>query len=266
MSNIILTNDIIIVGDAQITAQSTATAFAKANVMNHANLKRRWRMNTLTKSGSNPVMFFDMGAAKTVTAIVLVDVNFDKVVIRGHASNLATNWAASAFSSGTISISKDAQTERYSVYIPLTLFDYQWLAILVPSTASAVGSYLTNWEIGKVVILDSGNAFTKNMAPGYSRGAERSYLELELASGHVERTSLGGMQWMGTLEFGARSTAEEADLTTLNNLDIADTLVFYENNSDTSKVYVCLRDEHYSGTYLASDIVTGNSIKLKERI
>jgi len=89
---------------------------------------------------------------------------------------------------------------------------------------------------------------------------------LKLTSGHVERDSLGDMQWSGTLTFGVRTTTEEADLTTLNNLDISETLVYYENAGDTSKVYVCLRDDHYKGTYLANGIVTGNSIKLTERV
>ena len=266
MANIIFTNDIITVADANITVQSTATGFAKANVFNHGTLKRRWRMDSLTKSAVNPVINLDMTSVRTLTAIVLYDVNFDKVNILGHASDLGTNWAAPTFDSTAITISKDAQTGRYDVYIPLTAFNYRYLAIIIPAAASAVGTYTTKWEIGDVVLLDSGSAFSKNMALGYSRGAEQAFAELKLASGHVERSTLGDMQWMGILEFGVRTTTEEADLTTLNNLDISETLIFYENAGDTSKVYVCLRDDHYKGTYLANDIVTSNSFKLTERI
>ena len=266
MANIIFTNDIIAVADANITVQSTATGFAKANVFNYGTLKRRWRMDSLTKSAVNPVMNFDLSAAKTLTAIVLYDVNFDKVNILGHASDLEADWTGATFDSGAITVSPDAQTGRYDVYIPLTAFEYRFLAIIIPAAASAVGSYTVKWEIGDVVLLDSGSPFAKNMSMGYSRGAERAFAELKLASGHVERNSLGDMQWMGTLEFGIRTTTEEADLTTLNNLDISETLVFYENAGDTSKVYVCLRDDHYKGTYLANGIVTGTSIKLTERI
>jgi len=220
MANIILTNDFISVADASITVQSTASGFAKANVFNHATLKRRWRMDSLTKSAVNPVINLDMTSARTLTAVVLYDVNFDKVNILGHASDLGTDWTAATFDSGAITISKDAQTGRYDVYIPLTSFEYRYLAIIIPVAANAVGDYTTKWEIGDVVLLDSGSPFSKNMAVGYFRGAEQSFAELKLASGHVERNILGDMQWMGTLTFGVRTTTEEADLTTLNNLDI----------------------------------------------
>ena len=266
MANIILTNDIITITDAKITAQSTASGFAKANIFNHGTLKRRWRMNSLTKSAVNPVINLDMASARTLTAIVLYDVNFDKVNILGHASDLTTDWTTATFDSGAISISQDAQTGRYDVYIPLTAFNYRYLAIIAPVAASAVGSYTTKWEIGNVVLLDSGSTLSKNMAFGYSRGAEQAFAELKLASGHIERTTLGDLKWSGTLKFGARTTTEETDLTTLNNLDISETLVFYENNGDTSKVYVCLRDDHYDGTMVTNDIVTSNSFKLIERI
>ena len=38
-------------------------------------------MNTADKSDVNPIMFFDLSAAKTVDVIVLDDVNFNKVKI-----------------------------------------------------------------------------------------------------------------------------------------------------------------------------------------
>jgi len=264
--SIILDNDIITVIESAVTVQSTATGFNKVNVMNHAYLKRRWRMDALTKSDTNPVMYFDMSSAQTVAAIVLDDVNFDKVIIKGHATSLTTDWTAASFTTTTLTVSKDMQTDRYKIYIPLTSFNFRWLAIIVPTTATAVGSYTSKWEIGRVVLMDTATEFSRNMSVGYERGAERAYSELELASGHLERNIEGEIKWTGTLYFNYRKGAEENDLTTLNNMDIGATLVFYENNGDTSKVYICLRDDNYSGTYLAEGIVQGSSIKLRERI
>jgi hypothetical protein len=263
---IITSNDFITVANAGITVQSTATGFAKANVMIYNHLKRRWRMDALTKSDSNPVMYFDMSAAQTVAAVVLDDVNFDKVIIVGHGSDLSDDWSGADYTSGAVTISNDAQVNRYKVYIPLTAFNYRWLGIIVPDAASAVGAYTTKWEIGRVGILDSVTTFTKNMARNYQRGAQRKYSEVELKSGHVDRISDGEIGWIGTLNFTHRTTAQEADLTTLNNLDISETLIFYENNSDTSKVYFCLRDDNYVGTMVTNSVVTGNSIRLRERI
>ena len=263
---VIIDNDIITVAAAEITVQSTATGFLKQNVMNHAHLKRRWRMNTLDKSNINPVMYFDLGSAQTVVAVVLDDVNFDDVIIKGHTADLGVDWTAADFTTATLTVSKDTQTNRYKIYCPLTAFNYRWLAIIVPTTANAVGDYTTKWEIGRVVLLDTATEFGKQMGPGYRRGAERAFSELDLKSGHDERLTDGPIRWTGVLDFPHRTTTDEADLITLNNMDIGGTLVFYENNSDTSKVYVCLRDDDYEGTHVSENTVLGHSIRLRERI
>jgi len=263
---IILDNDLITVVNAKITVQSTATGFAKANVFNFAHLKRRWRMDTATKSNINPIMYFDLGAAKTIVAVVLDDVNFDEVVIKGHATDLGTDWTTASFTTDTITIDKDAQTNRYKTFIPLTDFNYQYLAILVPTTAQAVGDYTGNWQIGRVGLLKTATEFSKNMSYGYQRGAQRAFREVSLESGHNERESTGPIQWTGSLQFGFRRIAQETDLTTLNNMDIGETLIFYENDEDTSKVYFCLRDDNYEGTIESTGIIKGKAIRLLERI
>ena len=358
MMAIIIDNDLIIIESADITVQSTATGFAKANVMNHTNLKRRWRMDSLGKSNINPVMYFNLSAQtnlysltydstndvliagtypdgqlwkssdagetwtlkkdlsnetpaqtyvysltydstndvliagtvpdaqiwkssdagetwtlkkdikdeQSLDSIVLNDVNFDKVIIRGHNSSLGVDWTTASYNSGTITINKDTQVNRYSIYIPLTNFKYGYIAIIVPTTASVVGIYFNKWEIGRIGLLHTATEFSKTMSRNYKRGAERAFSELNLKSGHDERLIKGPIRWIGTLDFQARTTAEEADLTTLNNMDIGDTLIFYENNGDTSKVYFCLRDDDYFGTYISSETIIGCSIRLKERI
>lgn len=266
MGNIVFSKDFITVANAEITAQSTATGFSKANVMDYWHLKRRWRMDSADKSSINPILYFDMGAAKTVAAIMLDDVNFSKVLILGNDTDLSTDWTAAAFTSGELTVSCDAQTGRYKIYIPLTDFNRRWIAVCVPSAASAVGDYQTKWEVGRVVLVDSVNTFTKNMAYGYERGAKRAYQDFSCASGHVERVELGELRWEGTLIFGNRTVSQESDLTTLNNLNIASPIFFYENNSDTSKCYLCLRDTDYLGTVKAGNMVTGTSIRLCELI
>jgi hypothetical protein len=266
MAAIIIDNDLITVADAAITVQSTATGFAKANVMNHAYLKRRWRMDSLSTSNTNPVMYFDLTSAQTVAAIILDDINFSQVVIKGHATNLTTDWTSASFTSGTITISKDSQTNRYKAYIPLTAFNYRWLAIIIPTTATAVGSYTDKWEIGRVGILDTATEFSKNMAFGYQRGVSTPCSELELGNGHKEKLIIGVKRWESTCEFGIRTTTQEADLTTLNNMDKDSTLIFYENDSDTSKVYFCQRDSDYYGTLIFNDLVESGSIRFTEQV
>ena len=66
--------------------------------------------------------------------------------------------------------------------------------------------------------------------------------------------------------FDSRPVSDKLDLTTLNNYDISETLLFYENGGDYSKVYFCLRENDYIGTFEADDVLSGASIQLRERV
>jgi len=98
MANIIIDNDLITVASADITVQSTATGFAKANVMNHAHLKRRWRMDGLGKSSINPIMYFYLSAQTYVSSLTHDSTN--DVLIAGtqpdaqlwKSSDAGENW------------------------------------------------------------------------------------------------------------------------------------------------------------------------------
>ena len=71
-------------------------------------------------------MKFDFGGAKSLQGIMLNDVNFDKVVIQGNASDA---WGGPSYASGTLTVSQDKVTGRYKIYIPLTGFNYRYLRI-----------------------------------------------------------------------------------------------------------------------------------------
>lgn len=273
MGNIIFSDDFIT--SATITAISTASGYDADNVLNLVNLERNWRMNSANKSDTEAVLIFDMAAAKSLTAIVLDHVNFDKVVIKGHDSDLSeestsgqNEWGNSDFTSGEIAISKDAKTNRYKVFIPLPGFNYRYLAILIPTTASSVGSYTSKWQIGRVGLIDSYYTFGRNDDWGRQRGASQAFYEVRFGSGRIVRASAGIKRWEATLNFNSprRISSEEIDLDTLNNYNMEDTILFYENDGDTSKVYFCVRDTDYFGTYTLYDGVSGNSIKLIELI
>ena len=92
---LILSGDFIDVANSEIVARSVATGYAKINIMDQWHLKRRLRMDDLTKSDTNPILRLDMGTAQTVTGIFLNDVNFDTVRIRGHGTDLGTDWSTS---------------------------------------------------------------------------------------------------------------------------------------------------------------------------
>lgn len=265
---IILSNDYLQIADTNIYARSESSGFSKVNVMDYWHLKRRFRAADLTKSAVNPLLRIDMTTAHTIVAVMLNDVNFDKVRIFGHATDLGANWAGATFDSGADhSVSLNTQINRYNIYIPLTAFNYRWLAITTPAAASAVGSYLTYWEVGSVVLLDSVTTLSKNMAYGYKRQASKAYQDIILAHGGGERISLGDQRkWEADIVFGNRILTDETELWTIDNYNIGIPLIFYENDGDTSKVYLCLRDDAYEGTIEADNIVKGNIIRFKELI
>lgn len=267
MGNLIITNDLISVADAEITARSTAAGFEKKAVMDFWHLKRRHRADDLVKSDVNPLFRLDMGAAMTVAAILLNDINYDKVRIRGHATDLNNDWTASTFDSGDVTVSQNAWTGRYQAFIPLTAFDLRWIAVCTPAAASAVGSYLTKWETGTVVLLDSATALTVNMSYGFQEWADDGYDEVTFPGGGLERVNLRDeMRWYCQCPFGARTPTDETELKTLNRYHRAEPLVWYRNNSDTSEAYLCVRDDPYKSETQALNIVNGNTLSFKELI
>lgn len=268
MGNIILTNSFINVTDAYITARSQATGYDKQNVVDLWHLMRRFRADDLTKSDTNPLLVFDFGAAQDVAAVAVIGVNFDKVRIKGHDSDLGTDWSAADFDSGNVSVSMNALTRRYQCYVPLTAFDYRYLAVMTPAATSAVGSYTDAWEVCKVAIVESATPLSVNMGYGYRRKAAKPYKDVSLLHGGGERVGLGdARRFEATLVFdGLRAESEEAEMWALNALDESGPVLFYENRGDTSAVYVCLRDDGYEGVVVHNGLVEGNQIRIRELV
>lgn len=267
MGNIIISNDFISLSDSMITARSGAIGYPKVNITDLWHLKRRFRADDATESDTNYLLKFNLGSAQTIDAIFLNDVNFDKVHIRGHASDLGTNWSTSSFTSGDLSISQNKWTGRYQVYIPLTSFNYQYLAILVPTASSMVGSYTTKFEVGTVVLMDSVQTFSLNMAYGYTRTAGDAFVDLAIAGASKERVSLNpNMRWQGEITFGNRALSDETEILTMNRLTLADPLVFYENANSTQDAYLCARSNAYKGVRSTYNIAQHSDAILLEEL
>ena len=265
MSNIIVSGDFVDLGT--ISSVSETAGYPDDNVEDYWFLKRRFRADGVPKSDASFLLKFDFGAAKSVVGVILNDVNFDTARIRADANDLGVNWVGSDFDSGADhTVSLDERVNRYKIYIP-AVFDKQWMVVQVPAAASAVGSYQTKWEVGSVIVLATATELTHNMAWGYKRKAEKPYEDISKRSGGIERINLGdNYQWFGNAIFGRRTVAEEADLWTLNLIDLAEPMIFYENDSDTSKAYLCLRDDAYEGTLEYNDLTVGNAIRFKELV
>lgn len=260
MPSTIISGDFIDLGT--ITSISETAGFDDDFVEDYGHLKRRFRATGVPKSDTDFLLVFDFGSAQSVVAVVLNDVNFDTARVRLHTADLGNNWGAADVDSGDLTVSLDEQVNRYKIYVPI-IGNKRWMVVHVPAAASAVGPYQARWEVGSVVALDSITTLTKNT---YSRTSEQEFKELPLPSGGFERVSLGEIGWKGTLGFDVRKASDEDVLWALNNYTIADPLILYENNNDTSKVHLCVRDNSYEGDLIYHDVARGNSINFKELI
>lgn len=257
MANSIITDDFIDLGT--ITSRTEVAAYPDDNVEEYWHLKRRFRANDVTKN--DWLLKFDFGAAKTVAGVFLNDVNFDEVQIQGHATDA---WGAPTYNEPLVEISLDERVNRYKVFIPITGFNLRWMRIFIPTSATAVGSYKTKWEVGSVVVLDTVPTISKN---AMMRTSSKAFRDIPLPHGGFERIELGSnLRWECDITIEQRAEVDEAEYWAINVLDSAEPLIFYENAGDTDKAYLCLRDTDYAGTRLYDGLVRGNTIRLKELV
>ena len=261
MGDPIISNDFVDLGT--ITSITEEAGYDDDNVEEYWHLKRRYRATATPKSDTDFLLKFDFGAAKSVVAVMLNDVNFDKARVRIHTADLGNNWAAADIDSSELTVSLDERVNRYKIYIPV-VGDKQWMVVQVPAAAGAVGDYQTKGEVGSVVVLDSIATFGKN---AYARSAEDFYEEIKMPHGGIERVGLGdNLQWIGEVMIDNRAESDEAEFWAMNLLERSDPLIFYENRSVTDKVYLCVRDDAYEGNLIHQGLVKGNSIKFKELV
>lgn len=267
-NNLIITNSWVTVPDSGITVRSASSGYDKQNVMDYWHGRQRFRAGDLIKSDTNPLMVIDFGAAQSIVAVALLGVNFDKTRIRGHASDLGTNWSTSSWNSGSDkAVSLNKTVNRYNLFLPLTAFSYRYFAIMTPAAAGAVGDYTTYWEICKVVLLTVATPLTINMDYPFQRKGPKPYKDISLLHGGGERVELGkAKRYEATITFGKRPETDEAELWTLDALDNAQPVLLYENLGDDSAVFLVLRDTDYEGTLTQHGIVEGNSIQVRECI
>jgi len=254
MGNIILSNSFVDVADASITARSAATGYAKINVMDRWNMKRRFRADD--KTANDYLLKFDFGAAQTLVGIFLNDVNFDKVKIQGHASD---DWGSPTYAGTDLTVSRNPVTGRGQIYIPVT-FNLRWLRIFIPSGTTAVGSYTTKWEIGAVCFLSAVTTLSHNMSYGYGQTGEHFYKE----SVNERVKTAEAIRWRGKIVFGNRATTDKTELQTANQMDMALPFVYYENRGNTSEACLCVRDNSIEIDEFTYGAVTGNTVTIKE--
>lgn len=266
---LIYSQNFITVVDAAITARSSTAGYLKADIMDYWHLKARHRAADLTKSSTTALFVIDMTTvSQSVAAVYLSDVNYDKVDVRGDASNLGTGvgaWsdAASDWESGIISLSQNPWTGRYQGYIPTTGFTNRYLAICPSTTANAVGSYTTYWQTGLVCIMETVTELSMDYA--MMRQSTEQLFENVGRSGRISLSN--APSWIGEVSFGERRRSLETELRTMGRADLATPIMFYLNDGNTSEAYICLLDQGYSSEWFGYDAVRGGqSMRFREII
>ncbi len=262
MGNIIITNAIETVANSGITARSEATGYPKINCMIHTNLGRRFQADD--NNTNDYLLKFNFGAAQSLAAIALFDCNFNKVQIQGHGSDA---WGSPDYAGSSLTVSQNAWTGRYNIFIPLTAFNYQYLRVFIPTGTAEVVTSLSKWQVSSVVPLSTATALTTNMSYGYERTVEQFEKVNRLAGGGFDSFRYSDiLQWRGRLIFSHRGVSEETELLTMNRYAINAPIVFYENGSSTALCYLCHRAGYYSGSWLYANLVKGNTIALEEYV
>jgi hypothetical protein len=261
MGKIIFSNDFLDLGT--ITSRTEDASYPDDNIEDYWHLGRRFRADDLITN--NWLLRCDFGAATVVEAVVLNFVNFEDVIIQGDDTG---TFATPDYTSATISISLDERVNRHKIYIPLTGFNWRHLEVFIPNGTAATGDfYQTKWQVGSVVALHSVTEFTRNMSWGYTRKSQRAFRELLFLHGGFEVVNLGEYsQWVGKASFGSREMGDEDDLWELNRITSGSPMIFYENDGDDSKTYLCAKTTDYEGTLIFNDVITGSSMEFRELI
>lgn len=129
------------------TAAITGTASAGAGYeIDNAKTPERPLLSYRSTSTAQSEVIADLGSAKLVELVLLLNVNFASATIQANATN---SWGAPTHDSGAKAIAQDPWTGRYTLaYVPPSGFTLRWNRILIPSQAPIGGA--TYFELGGV--------------------------------------------------------------------------------------------------------------------
>lgn len=261
MGNLIFSGSYTLATNNQISMPTEHSTYPKINVMDLFHLKRCTRSSN-TATGS--LIQFDFSSAATIEGIVLNDVNFDTVEIKGNNTD---SWGSPSFESSELGVYNDEVVNRYKVYIPLTNFFYRYLQVSLPTGVAEVGSSLGVWSIGSIMLITDAITLSRNMSYGYSKTSSLPFEDILLGNGGIERVKLGDNLLANIqIPFRIRRETEEAELWTLNRVDMSVPICIFVNLDNTSGVYICVRDNSYTSKLVQHNQVKGNTLKFKELV
>ncbi len=237
---------------------SIDTNYLWANTKDYGHLKRHYRSLVATEV----TIVCNFGSAKTILGLFLNDVNFTSVTIQGNATDV---WTSPSFTQD-FTISKDDRVQRYKIYCALTAFNYQYLRIKIPAQTPVDG--LSIFRVGTRAFILSIIEFLQN--PTWPYTYEASYpdpLRNDFLSGGFELISQGDIKkWKGSFAFDVNEKANESQIWLLESLQPTDYIIFFENDGDTSKGYLCIKISFMEIDWETYNTIVTNDYELEEVI
>lgn len=258
MGNFQIWEDYIELTDSMITLSSEDSNldYSKNQMLDLAHLRR----HTRTAVKTEVTIDINFGSTKAIKAVFLNDINFTDIYIEGSTNG--TDWVFSQ----QFTISKDKKVNRYKIHAALTGFYYQYMRIRITAQDPVDG--LSIFRIGTLMCTENIFTFTQN--PTYPYRYRASYpepLEVKFPDGGFEQVSQGSYKkWTGEFGFDLNVKENELELWTLDAIDITAYLVFYENNNDSSKAYLCKKKEPLEIQWSSYKIIKTNLYIFEEVI
>lgn len=236
------------------TPSSQDTGYPWTNAKIYSALKIHYRALVQTEV----TIVCNFGADQSLVGLMLEDVNFTSVTIQGNATNVWTSPSPSF--SQDFTISKNPEVQRYNIWCALTAFNYAFLRIKIP-TQTPID--LSVFRIGRRTFI--GTAIEQSPTFGFSEGGAYPEPTInEFKSGRKEKISNGSYKiWSGDFTFDV-TTAESADLWTLDSVEPDDYIAFYKNFGDTSACYLCQKETPLTLGWPNYQMRQSNAITLRE--
>lgn len=239
------------------TASTSASGYPATNLSVYGHTKRHWRSTVTTET----TIVFNYAAAKSIVGIVLSDVNFTACYIQACATDSWPGTYRLPAVSGNLTVSKDERTQRYNIFIPAT-FNLQYSRLVITSQTPTDGA--AYFRIGTAVHLNTVLTLTANPFLPYEYSADEKTVTNEFESGGYEVVNLGDLIWEGAFSWTYLNATNEGEIWTINGLKKDANLIFYENISDTSKVYLCRRRSVIEVSELSVDVRRIPTVTLRE--
>lgn len=210
------------------------------------NLKLYWSITRAARSTTvASIWTIDIDLLAAMAPVLCLDhCNFASVIVHGNSSN---SWGSPAYSSSTLTIPMDAATGRYKRWIDCTGNSYRYWRIHVPvQTPTDSAAY---FQLGRLIALNPTYVVTatQNIEYGYSQEAMSSIVVNAFEDSKYGSREViyldDNLRWQGSIRWGAQEETNMSQLWTINRALQKGLVVFYENRSDTSKFWVCHRDE-----------------------